>query len=286
MNRRQFTKYALLAGSFASIFRTAKAQESEPIELRKNQAKARSDKAHNAFMATKNVKMMGEEKIAMLLYSGCYAPDLINPQFIFNTMMGSKIYLISPDETLNPVNASGVSIVPTHTQSQCPDNLDILFVPGGATGTLNAMKNQAFIEFIKNKAATAKYITSVCTGSLLLGQAGLLNGKKATTHWSTMDVLAKLGAIATKERVVWDGKLITGSGVTAGLDFGLEIVAVLRGKEYAQVIQLEMEYAPTPPFNAGTPDSAPPFIHDTVKGIFAPLILEMELAIKTNLDPA
>ncbi len=284
MNRRQFTQYLLFAGGIASVCRTVLAQESEPVALRKKHAKALSEQAHETFMATENVKMMGKEKIAMLLYPGCYAPDLINPQFIFNSMMGSKIYLISPDETLNPVDASGVLIVPTHTQSQCPDDLDVLFVPGGATGTLNAMKNKAFIQFIKRKAAKAKYITSVCTGSLLLGQAGLLKGKKATSHWSTLGLLTKLGAIPVKERVVWDGNIVTGGGVTAGLDFGLEIVAALRSKDYAQLIQLEMEYAPAPPFKAGTPDTAPPFIYNTTRDIFAPLILDMELAIDTQIN--
>ncbi len=275
MNRRQFTKYALIAGSLAPFINPLAA---ENFQQRKIKAKAESDKAHKAFMSKENVKMMGNEKIAMLLYSGCYAPDVINPLFIFSAMMGSKVHLVSPNDSLDPVDASGVSLVPTMIQSECPDDLDILFIPGGATGTLKAMKDEAFIAFIKNKAATSKYITSVCTGSLLLGQAGLLKGKKATSHWSTMDILAKFGATAIKERVVWDGNLVTGGGVTAGLDFGLEIVAALRGKEYAQAIQLQMEYAPAPPFNSGTPDTATPFVSDSVKGMFAPLILDMELA--------
>lgn len=279
MNRRQFTKYALVAGSFAPFLNTAIANES--FEQRKIKAKTASDEAHKAFMAAEDVKMMGNEKIAMLLYPGFYAPDLINPQFIFSSMMGSTVYLVSPTEDLNPVDASGVSIVPTHTQSQCPDDLDILFIPGGATGTLNALKDKDFINFIKNKAATAKYITSVCTGSLLLGQAGLLKGKSATSHWSTLELLAKFGAIAVKKRVVWDGNIVTGGGVTAGLDFGLEIVAKLRGEKYAQAIQLQMEYAPEPPFNSGLPEKAPPFIRKNVKDMFDPLILDIEKELQT-----
>ena len=279
MNRRQFTKYALLAGSLVSSLGLAKA--TEKVDLRKTIAKNKSAEAHKAFMAAEGVKMMGNEKIAMLLYEGCYAPDLINPQFIFSAMMGSKVYLISPTEDLTPVNASGVSIVPTHTQSQCPDDLDILFIPGGATGTLKAMKNKPFIDFIRHKASTAKYITSVCTGSLLLGKAGLLKDKQATSHWSTIDLLSKFGATAVKKRVVWDGNLVTGGGVTAGLDFGLEIVAALRGKDYAKAIQLQMEYDPAPPFNSGSPDTAPESIHNNVKGMFAPLILDMELAVES-----
>jgi len=275
MNRRQFTKYALLAGGFLPFINTAKALEN--LEQRKIQAKAASTKAHHDFMEAKDIKMMGDEKIAMLLYPGFYAPDLINPQFIFSSLMGSKIFLVSPTDDLKPVNASGVFITPTHTQSECPDDLDILFIPGGAAGTLKAMQDEKFINFIKGKAAKAKFITSVCTGSLLLGKAGLLKGKKATSHWSTMDILPKFGASPIKQRVVWDGNTVTGGGVTAGLDFGLEIVAALRGDEYAQAIQLQMEYDPAPPFDSGSPDKASPFVKETVKGMFAPLILDMEV---------
>lgn len=274
MNRRSFTKYMLLTGSLAPWVNTASA--AQPIEQRKAEAKKASDNAHRAFMNHDNVKMMGNEKIAMLLYPGFYAPDLINPQFIFKAMMGSEVYLISPYETLSPVEASGVAIMPTHRQSECPDDLDILFVPGGATGTLNAMKNQSFIDFIKAKSTTAKYITSVCTGSLLLGEAGLLQDKRATSHWSTLHLLDKYGATPVSERVVWDGNLITGGGVTAGIDFGLEIVAALRGKEYAEAIQLQTEYDPMPPFNSGSPQKATPFVRDNVKDMFAPLVLDME----------
>lgn len=275
MDRRQFNKYALIAGCLAPFINTAKAIEN--IEQRRIQAKNASEKAHKDFMETKTIKMMGKEKIAMLLYPGFYAPDLINPQFIFSSLMGAEIHLISPTDGLTPVNASGVMITPTHTQSECPDELDILFVPGGATGTLEAMKNEKLIDFIKTKAANSKYITSVCTGSLLLGKAGLLQGKKATSHWTTLDLLTKFGATAVKKRVVWDGNIVTGGGVTAGIDFGLEIVAALRGEEYAQAIQLQLEYDPAPPFESGSPDKASAFVRDTVKGMFAPLILEMEL---------
>ncbi|NOQ13576.1 MAG: DJ-1/PfpI family protein [Methyloprofundus sp.] len=274
MNRRQFTQLAIASVSLAPFVSVAQALAS--YEQRKTQAQAVSIKAHKDFMAVDGIKMMGNEKIAMLLYPGFYAADLVNPQFIFNTMMGASIYLVSPTEDLSPVEASGISIVPTHTRSQCPDDLDILFIPGGAAGTLKAMQNEQFIAFIKAKAAKAKYITSVCTGSLLLAKAGLLKGKSATSHWSTLDILAKFGTIAVKKRVVWDGNIVTGGGVTAGIDFGLEILAALRGKQYAEAIQLQAEYDPAPPFNSGSPDKASPFIRDVVRDMFAPLIVDME----------
>jgi len=220
--------------------------------------------------------MMGEEHIGMVLYSGFAALDMVAPHYLFASMMGAKIYLISPTDDLSPViSGEKLAIVPTHTQQNCPKNLDILFVPGGASGTLEAMKNSRLIDFIASRAATAKYITSVCTGSVLLGKAGLLKGKKATSHWVALDILSEFGAIPVKQRVVWDGNLVTGGGVTAGLDFGLEIVAALRGKMYAEAIQLQAEYDPAPPYHSGSPEKARPFVRDNIAGIFAPLIQSM-----------
>ena len=277
MDRRQFTKLALFAAFLAPLGNNIKAAESD--EQRKIGAKAASLQGHKAMMGAAGVKMMGNEKIAMLLYPDFYAPDLINPQFLFTAMMGAEVCLISPTDDLTPVSCGGFSIVPTHRQSECPAKPDILFVPGGATGTLEAMKNKQFIDFIKTKAADSRYIASVCTGSLLLGKAGLLKGKKATSHWSTLELLKKFGATPLNERVVWDGNLVTGGGVTAGIDLGLQIVGALRGKEYAEAIQLQAEYDPAPPYNSGSPEKAPPFVRDNVRAMFAPLVLDMELEI-------
>lgn len=277
MDRRQFNKYALLTAGLVPFIKQVHATEGEA--QRKQRAKADSLRAHEAFMHAADVKMMGHEKIAMLLYPGFYAPDLINPQFIFASLMGAEVYLVSPTDDLSPINCGGFSIVPTHRRSECPSSLDILFVPGGAKGTLEAMKNKSLINFIETKAAESKYITSVCTGSLLLGKAGLLKGKKATSHWTTLALLEKFGATPVQDRVVWDGNLVTGGGVTAGIDLGLEIVAALRGKQYAEAIQLQAEYDPAPPYNAGSPDKAPPFVRDNVRAMFAPLVLDMEMEI-------
>jgi cyclohexyl-isocyanide hydratase len=292
MERRQFTKLALLGGSLAPFLSGCqsldKLQElkAEPPKilphLSKDEAESMSRKAHQAFMELKEVgfKMMGEEHIAMLLYPGFAALDLVGPQYLFSSMMGAKIYLVSPTDDLKPVTSGeGLVIVPTHTLSECPKVLDILFVPGGAKGTLEAMKNTKLIDFIASRAATSRYVTSVCTGSLLLGKAGLLKGKKATSHWAMLELLPEFGAIPVKQRVVWDGKLITGGGVTAGIDFGLQIVAALRGKTYAQTIQLQAEYDPVPPYNSGSPEKADPFVRDNLKGILAPLVESFRLAI-------
>jgi len=135
----------------------------------------------------------------------------------------------------------------------------VICVPGGA-GVLDLMDDPEVLSFIRTQAADARFVGSICTGSLVLGAAGLLRGRKATTHWAWMDLLAPLGAIPTKGRVVRDGKFISGGGVTTGIDFALSMVAELAGQAAAEAIQLGIEYAPEPPFNAGSPETAPPAV--------------------------
>jgi cyclohexyl-isocyanide hydratase len=127
------------------------------------------------------------------------------------------------------------------------------------------MEDEQTLTFIKRQAAQAKYVTSVCTGSLVLGAAGLLKGKRATTHWAYHELLPTLGAIAVKDRVVRDGNLFTGGGITAGIDFALTLAAELIGADAAQVLQLQLEYAPAPPFNAGSPDTASQHVLDEAR---------------------
>lgn len=291
MDRRQFTKLALMSGLFGPLLNGCRALDTvEPLstdlanatpEERFKLAKARSHKAHEAFMQTgSEFKMMGNEHIVMLLYPGFAALDLVGPHYLFTSMMGAKIYLVSSANDLKPVKSGeGMEILPTHRQEDCPQAPDILFVPGGTDGTVEAMKNKGFIDFIKTHGAKAKYITSVCTGSVLLGKAGLLNGKKATSHWVTLDLLPEFGAIPVRERVVWDGNIVTGGGVTAGIDFGLQMVAKLRGRQYAEAIQLQAEYNPLPPFDSGSPDTADAFVTENLTGMFAPFVEKLRDAI-------
>jgi cyclohexyl-isocyanide hydratase len=289
MDRRRFNKLALWGGGLApvlsgcsSLGERRAADAGRTTLLSRDQASSISRKAHEALMAYEGdgFKMHGEEHIAMLLYPGFAALDLVGPQYLFAAMMGAKIYLVSHADDLKPVTSGeGLAIVPTHSPSDCPKELDILFVPGGANGTVEAMKNAKLIDFIADRAASSRYVTSVCTGSLLLGKAGLLKGKKATSHWTTLELLPEFGAIPVKQRVVWDGNLITGGGVTAGIDFGLQVVAALRGKTYAKTIQLEAEYDPSPPYDSGSPEKADPFVRDNLKGIMTPLVENFRRAI-------
>jgi cyclohexyl-isocyanide hydratase len=193
-------------------------------------------------------------QIGLLTFPRVQQLDLTGPYEVFATLPDTNLHLIW--KTLTPITtATGLILTPTTTIADCPP-LDIICIPGGI-GINALLTDQTILDFIKTQANTARYITSVCTGALVLGAAGLLTGKRATTHWSAMDFLPAFGAIPTHARVVRDGNLFTGGGVTAGIDFALTLVAELAGQPAAEAIQLTLEYAPAPPFNAGTPATAP-----------------------------
>jgi cyclohexyl-isocyanide hydratase len=190
----------------------------------------------------------------MLIYPRMILQDLVGPLTVFNLTMG-KIHLVWKDKT--PVITDvGISVTATHTFEDCPRTADVLFVPGGLGGTTELLDDEATLSFLRELGGTARYVTSVCTGSLALGAAGLLRGKKATSHWYAKHMLPLFGAIPTAGRVVEDGNVITAGGVTAGIDFGLILSARLRGEEWAKRTQLTLEYDPQPPFVGGTPEKA------------------------------
>lgn len=236
-------------------------------------ATATSAKAHLDLMMMPGLQMHGSEQVVMILYPGFTALDFVAPQFVFSSMLGATVHLATTENDLSPLRSdTGISITPTIRLADVPDPIDLIFLPGGAWATVKAMENKGLMDFLTNRGPKAKYLTSVCTGSLLLGQAGLLNGKKATSHWLTRDLLSLFGAIPTDGRVVQDGNIVTGGGVTAGFDFALTLLAQMRGQPYAEAIQLQAEYSPAPPFNAGSPASAPPAITKALTDMFAPVI--------------
>jgi len=193
-------------------------------------------------------------KIGLLLFPNVQLLDFVGPYEIFTATRDTETFLIGAD--IQPIAAScGLPIQPTATFDDCPQ-LDVICVPGGG-GVNPLLRDEATLSFIRRQADGARYVTSVCTGSLLLGAAGLLKDKKATSHWSAVDYLEKFGATYTPGRVVRDGNLITAGGITSGIDFGLVMIAELFGQEEAEAVQLMMEYAPQPPFNSGTPEDAP-----------------------------
>ncbi len=209
----------------------------------------------------------GREQIGMLLYPGCTALDFVGPQYMFASLMGAQVHHVAA--SLAPVTSdTGLSLLPTVTLADCPRDLDVLFVPGGGQGTLAAMRDDALLAFVADRGSRARWVTSVCTGSLVLGAAGLLKGYRATSHWVAHGLLAEAGATPVDERVVRDRNRLTGAGVSAGLDLGLTLVDILRDRLYAQSVQLLAEYAPQPPFNAGTPKSAPPEATTLMRDMF------------------
>ena len=204
-------------------------------------------------------------RTGMLVYPMMTLLDLAGPQSALG--MHGKTYLVWKDR--GPVlTDSGIAILPTHTFEDCPDDLDILFAPGGF-GTAKWMEDEDVIGFLAQKGASAKYVTSVCSGALLLAAAGLLDGYKAATHWKAHDALAAMGVEAVRERVVHDRNRMTGGGVTAGIDFGLMLLAELRGEMVAKTTQLAMEYDPKPPFRSGTPETAEPEVLEAFEAMTA-----------------
>ncbi|OYP36087.1 DJ-1/PfpI family protein [Rhodopirellula sp. MGV] len=201
----------------------------------------------------------GDEQIVMLLYPGFTALDLFGPHHLFSLMMGAKVHLVAATDT--PVlTDTKIEVRPTTTFDQCPSSPTIFFVPGGTGGTLDAAKDIATRDFVAAVGAKADFVTSVCTGSILLAAAGLLDGYKATSHWITRDLLSEFGAIPVDQRVVVDRNRITGAGVTSGLDFGLQMVQDLRNQQYAEAVQLFAEYDPQPPVDKGSQAKADPEI--------------------------
>lgn len=196
-------------------------------------------------------------QIGFLLFPQVQQLDLTGPFDVLASLPDVKVHLIWKD--LSPVTSStGLMLKPNTTYEDCPA-LDVICIPGGG-GVGPLMEDEQTLDFIRLQAASARYVTSVCTGALVLGAAGLLKGKRATTHWAYHALLAPLGAIPVKDRVVRDGNLLTGGGITAGIDFALALAAELFDEDTAQLVQLQLEYAPAPPFKSGSPETAPPAV--------------------------
>jgi cyclohexyl-isocyanide hydratase len=194
-------------------------------------------------------------QIGLVIFPKVTQLDLTGPLQVFSSVPGARVHLIW--KRIEPVASDTVlTLTPTMTFADCPQ-LDVICVPGGV-GTDDMINDEEMLAFLRRQAAGAKYITSVCTGSMVLGAAGLLKGYRATTHWTAMEFLAAFGAIPTKTRVCVDRNRITGGGVTAGIDFALTLVSIMLDRETAEAVQLRLEYNPAPPFNAGSPDTAPP----------------------------
>ena len=224
---------------------------------------------------------MSERKLVIVfaVFPGVMQLDFTGPYEVFAALPGSKVVLASvAGGTLE--SSTGLTFTGLRRLADIPA-CDVICVPGGRGVTENAIHNEAFLGELRRLAATAQFVTSVCTGSLALAAAGLLRGKRAACHWARRDALPLFGAVPVADRVVHDGNIVTGGGVTAGIDFALSLVAEIAGADVAQAIQLQIEYAPAPPFNAGSPETAPPAVLARVREQGAPTARARREAIET-----
>ncbi len=215
--------------------------------------------------------------IGFVLFPNVTQLDFTGPLQVLNRIPGATTHIAA--KTITPVPTDcGLALVPTVTFADCPP-LDIICVPGGF-GIVGAIADEETLSFVRDRGRAAKYVTSVCTGALVLGAAGLLEGKRATTHWAYRDLLPLAGAIRSDERVCRDGNLLTGGGVTAGIDFAFTLAVELAGRDVAEAIQLGLEYDPAPPFAKGSPALAAPETLDNLTNRYAGAREETRKAIE------
>ena len=215
--------------------------------------------------------------IVFALFPGATQLDFTGPHQVLSRLPGATVTLASPQG--GSVEADGMVFAGLRRLADIPA-CDLICVSGGGGVTDNAIHDSEFLAELRRLAATARYVTSVCTGSIALGAAGLLRGRRAACHWLWRDLLVPFGAIPDPARVVCDGNVTTCAGVTAGIDFALSVASELVGPEAAQVIQLQMEYAPDPPFDAGSPETAPPAVLARVRELNAPLMVRRRAAVE------
>jgi cyclohexyl-isocyanide hydratase len=223
---------------------------------------------------------MSNFNIGFVIFPDLTQLDFTGPLQILARLPQSATYIVAKSEAPVPSDC-GLSLVPTHTFTNCPP-LDLICIPGGVSGVIGAIGDRETVEFVRAQAGTAKYVTSVCTGAFVLGVAGLLKGRRVTTHWAYTNLLSLVGATYEKGRVVKDGNLITAGGVTAGIDFGLSVVAEIAGETTARAIQLGIEYDPAPPFDSGHPDRAPAAVKSALSERYA----KANAALRAGIEQA
>ena len=270
LSRREFaTAAALAAASLSTVASAAPAPgQRKPIPG--------GEAEHASYMD--NLPLL---KVGLVLFSKLTAMDLVGPQMCLRMMMKTDSYIVA--QSMDPVMAEdGYAIVPTATFADCPKDLDVLLVPGGPRGTELTLRDDALLDFVADRGSRARYVTSVCTGSVTLAAAGLLKGYRAASHWMTLDLLPAFGAIPVSERVVIDRNRVTGGGITAGLDFGLKLASMLRNKDTARLAELFMEYNPEPPFRSGSMQTA----HADTVALARKLAAPMQRDLRLTADQA
>ena len=249
-------------------------------------AAAPADATKDAASLMADIMKPGSEKILILLYPGFTALDAIGPEYALSCMMGATVRFIA--KSAKPVRTeSGFEVTPHLTFDQLPEKPTLFIVPGGTKGTIEAIEDAETRDFVRKAGGASEFAGSVCTGSLLLGAAGLLDGYEATSHWQTLELLPIFGAKPSKKRVVFDRNRVTGAGVTAGLDFSLELVRHFRGDSYAKGVQLLGQYDPQPPFvGGGNPDTADAQLVAMLNEMHKPFVAGYAESIrKTQISP-
>jgi len=247
VNRRDFLLASVAAATAAAL---PALSDAEPVNAQTRGGKGKSQSSLPV--------------IAMLVYPEFTVLDLMGPYQFLSALMGYKVILVSKKKGLIKAD-TGLTIQTDASFADCPEKVAALFIPGGTAGTANAMTDHETIAFVQSRAKNAKVISSVCTGSFILAAAGLLKGKRATGHWLARDLLKDFGAIPVDERVVKDGNVVTGAGVSAGLDLALELISELSDDHYAKLCQLWFEYDPHPKFDCGSPSKSTPADVDMLK---------------------
>lgn len=272
MKRRDFHRRVLQAAAALAALPASRllAADASAAEQRHYEVmnKLFSDLAGGEPAKLKQIFPAKTRQIAMLVYPGMFPLDFIGPQQIFTGLMQTQIHIVAAE--MKPISAgAGLAVLPNTRFEDCPQELDLLFVPGGLEGTARVMRDEATLDFLRRRAKTARYVNSVCTGSLILGAAGLLKDKRACTYWAVRELLPLLGAKPVVARYVEDGKFISSAGVTAGLDSALLIAGKLASDNYAKALQLYLEYDPAPPFHSGSPETAEPSVTKAMREMYA-----------------
>ena len=217
--------------------------------------------------------------IGFVIFPNLTQLDFTGPLQVLSRLPQSATHIVAKSREPVPSDC-GLSLMPTHTFADCPP-LDLICVPGGGNGVIAAANDRETIDFVRKQARQAKYVTSVCTGAFILGVAGVLRGRRATTHWAFTELLPLVGGTHEKARIVKDGNVITAGGVTSGIDFGLGVVAEIAGEQTARAVQLGIEYDPTPPFSCGHPDRAPAGL---TEGVVASRYGKLTSAFRAGLE--
>lgn len=229
----------------------------------------RSIAAHHTLAALPDVRFATDNTIVTVLHPGFELLDVVGP-FHFLAGTGATVHLATTGDTLAPVpSGSGASLIPTLTLAEVPTPVTVLLVPGGDTGVL--LRDTQALADLRRLSDDAEYVTSVCSGSIALAAAGLLDGRRATSHWSVRHLLPGYGATEVNERVVEDGNRLTAAGVTAGMDLAIRLVSYLCGDTLARFAVLGAEYAPEPPFTTGMPEQAGTALTELSRDFLAPL---------------